>query len=107
MVAGGRPSVTHYHVLEAFRGAVASSTSGSRPGAPTRSGCTSPPCVIPCVGDLTYGADPALAARLGLTRQWLHAVRLRFTHPGTGEQVEFTSEYPDDLARALDRLSAE
>jgi 23S rRNA pseudouridine1911/1915/1917 synthase len=61
----------------------------------------------PCVGDLTYGADPVLAARLGLTRQWLHAVRLRFTHPGTGEQVEFTSEYPDDLARALDRLSAE
>ena len=36
----------------------------------------------PCVGDLTYGADPTLAKRLGLTRQWLHAVRLGFEHPG-------------------------
>ena len=35
----------------------------------------------PCVGDPMYGADPVLAARLGLDRQWLHAVGLRFTHP--------------------------
>jgi 23S rRNA pseudouridine1911/1915/1917 synthase len=56
----------------------------------------------PCVGDLTYGADPTLAARLGLTRQWLHAVRLGFEHPGTGARVEFSSAYPDDLAHALD-----
>ena len=48
----------------------------------------------PCVGDLTYGADPVLAARLGLQRQWLHAVRLGFEHPGTGEPVEFESPYP-------------
>jgi 23S rRNA pseudouridine1911/1915/1917 synthase len=55
----------------------------------------------PCAGDLTYGADPALAARLGLTRQWLHAYRLGFTHPGTGDQVRFTSGHPEDLAHAL------
>ncbi len=36
----------------------------------------------PCAGDLTYGgADPRLAANLGLTRQWLHARQLGFTHP--------------------------
>ena len=35
----------------------------------------------PCVGDLTYGADPVLARRLGLTRQWLHAVRLGVRAP--------------------------
>ena len=58
----------------------------------------------PCVGDLTYGADPTLAARLGLHRQWLHAHQLGFEHPGTGEQVEFVSEYPADLAEALDVL---
>ena len=58
----------------------------------------------PCVGDLTYGADPTLAARLGLQRQWLHAVRLGFDHPGTGERLELTSSYPDDLATALERL---
>jgi len=37
----------------------------------------------PCCGDLLYGADPVLAARLGLTRQWLHASGcLRAPHPG-------------------------
>jgi 23S rRNA pseudouridine1911/1915/1917 synthase len=53
------------------------------------------------VGDLTYGADPTLAARLGLERQWLHATALAFTHPGTDEPVRFDSPYPEDLARAL------
>ena len=60
----------------------------------------------PCVGDLTYGADPTLAARLGLTRQWLHARSLGFAHPASGDYVEFTSEYPDDLAHALELLRA-
>lgn len=55
----------------------------------------------PCVGDPTYGGDPVLAARLGLERQWLHAVELGFTHPGSGEWVDFTSSYPADLDHAL------
>jgi 23S rRNA pseudouridine1911/1915/1917 synthase len=59
----------------------------------------------PCVGDLMYGADPRLAARLGVTRQWLHAVSLAFDHPTTGEWVSFTSDYPEDLARALRLVS--
>jgi 23S rRNA pseudouridine1911/1915/1917 synthase len=59
------------------------------------------------VGDLTYGADPTLAARLGLSRQWLHAVRLAFEHPSTGERLELTSDYPQDLSAALERLRAE
>lgn len=58
----------------------------------------------PCVGDALYGADPTLSAKLGLTRQWLHAHKLAFTHPGTGEWVEFTSPYPADLRHALDVL---
>ena len=37
----------------------------------------------PCVGDLTYGADPALASGSACERQWLHAVRLGFEHPET------------------------
>jgi 23S rRNA pseudouridine1911/1915/1917 synthase len=60
----------------------------------------------PCVGDLLYGADPTLAARLGLTRQWLHAVQLSFEHPSTGQVVTFTSSYPADLQHALDILAA-
>ncbi len=58
------------------------------------------------MGDLTYGADPTLAARLGLARQWLHARALSFAHPATGMPVEFISEYPDDLAHALAVLRA-
>jgi len=58
----------------------------------------------PCVGDLMYGADPVLARRLGLERQWLHAVSLSFPHPRTGALVTFTSPYPADLASALEAL---
>lgn len=58
----------------------------------------------PCVGDPTYGADPKLAARLGLDRQWLHARSLSFAHPADGRRVEFTAPYPADLQHALDVL---
>ncbi|AUS80258.1 RluA family pseudouridine synthase [Actinoalloteichus sp. AHMU CJ021] len=106
VVAGGKPSVTHYEVVEAFRAA-------SLAEVRLETGRTHQIRVHfaalrhPCAGDLTYGADPTLAQRLGLTRQWLHARRLGFDHPGTGEWVEFTSEYPDDLAEALRRLRSE
>jgi 23S rRNA pseudouridine1911/1915/1917 synthase len=53
-----------------------------------------------------YGADPTLSARLGLTRQWLHARQLAFDHPATGEWVTFVSDYPDDLRHALDVLES-
>ena len=59
----------------------------------------------PCVGDLLYGADPHLASEVGLTRQWLHAVELGFTHPRSGEDMVFTSQYPPDLVHCLDVLS--
>ena len=49
-------------------------------------------------------ADPTLAARLKLDRQWLHARELAFVHPRTYEQVRFVSDYPDDLKYALDVL---
>ena len=58
----------------------------------------------PCVGDITYGADPTLAKRVGLDRQWLHALRLGFEHPESGEYVEYESDYPPDLQHALDTL---
>ncbi len=101
VVAGGKDSVTHYETLEAFPAA-------SLLEIHLETGRTHQIRVHlsalrhPCVGDLTYGADPTLAARLGLTRQWLHAKRLGFEHPGTGEWVEFSSDYPDDLQHALD-----
>ncbi len=106
VTADGKPSVTHYETLEVFRAA-------SLLEVHLETGRTHQIRVHmaalrhPCVGDLTYGADPKLAARLGLTRQWLHAVGLAFEHPGTGEHVAFASTYPDDLRQALDRLRSE
>lgn len=104
VVTGGKPSITHYEVVEAFPAA-------SLVEVHLETGRTHQIRVHfaalrhPCVGDLTYGADPALAKRLGLTRQWLHAMRLGFHHPRTGEWAEFSSVYPPDLDTALDRLS--
>ena len=103
VVTGGRDSVTHYDTLEAFRYA-------SLLAVDLETGRTHQIRVHlsamrhPCVGDLAYGADPTLAEQLGLTRQWLHAVRLAFTHPGTGELVTYESPYPLDLAGALEQL---
>jgi 23S rRNA pseudouridine1911/1915/1917 synthase len=59
----------------------------------------------PCVGDLTYGADPTLASRLGLDRQWLHARALSFAHPRDGRPVHFESPPPPDLQHVLDLLA--
>ncbi|RJK96811.1 RluA family pseudouridine synthase [Vallicoccus soli] len=106
VVAGGKPSVTHYETVEAFRAA-------SLLDVHLETGRTHQIRVHmsalrhPCVGDLTYGADPTLAARLGLTRQWLHAAHLGFEHPGTGERVAFDSAPPADLQHALDTVRAE
>ena len=58
----------------------------------------------PLVGDPLYGADPTLAERVGLRRQWLHAMELTFVHPVSQEQVTFSSQYPSDLQHALDAL---
>jgi 23S rRNA pseudouridine1911/1915/1917 synthase len=103
VIADGRPSVTHYDTLEAFRAATLLEVH-------LETGRTHQIRVHlahlrhPLVGDTMYGADPVLAERLGLTRQWLHAARLGFAHPATGEPVEFTSPLPADLQHALDLL---
>jgi 23S rRNA pseudouridine1911/1915/1917 synthase len=99
-VAGGRPSVTHYDTIEAFRAATLLDVK-LETGRTHQIRVHLAAVRHPLVGDLTYGADPTLAERLELHRQWLHASRLGFRHPATGEWVEFTSPYPDDLARAL------
>ncbi|MDP9861868.1 MULTISPECIES: RluA family pseudouridine synthase [Streptosporangium] len=106
VVAGGKESVTHYDTIEAFRAA-------SLLDIKLETGRTHQIRVHmsalrhPCVGDMMYGADPTLAARLGVTRQWLHAVSLAFEHPATGEWVSFTTDYPDDLAHALKVVGSE
>ena len=106
VVAEGRPSVTHYDTIEAFRGASLVDV-GLETGRTHQIRVHMSAIKHPCVGDLLYGADPVLAERLGLHRQWLPAVSLAFAHPADGRWVEFRSDYPADLAHALDILRAE
>ena len=99
----GKPSITHYKLLEAFAAA-------SLVEVILETGRTHQIRVHfsafkhPLLGDTMYGADPTLAAGLQIERQWLHAVRLSFMHPTTGEEVSFESEYSQDLAEVLERL---
>ncbi|MBX6389717.1 MAG: RluA family pseudouridine synthase [Frankia sp.] len=105
VVAGGKPSVTHYDAEEAFR-AASLLTIRLETGRTHQIRVHMAALRHPCVGDLAYGADPVLAERLGLRRQWLHAFELSFAHPADGQPVTFTSEDPPDLAEALERLRA-
>jgi 23S rRNA pseudouridine1911/1915/1917 synthase len=99
----GKHSVTHYETLEAHRFASLLEIH-LETGRTHQIRVHMAALKHPCVGDLTYGADPRLARRLRLERQWLHAVRLGFEHPATGEYVEYTSRYPADLAAALEAI---
>ena len=103
IVDGGRESITHYDVIEAMPRA-------SLVEIHLETGRTNQIRVHmaavghPCVGDSTYGADPALTAQTGLKRQWLHATELTIAHPITGRRLTFHSDYPEDLAHALEVL---
>lgn len=105
VVAQGKPSITHYEVIEFYRGV-------SLVKVELETGRTHQIRVHfsalrhPLVGDLTYGADPTLAARLEMTRPWLHALELRFRHPVTNEALDFRAPYPADLNRALALLDS-
>jgi len=100
VVADGKPSITHYEVIEYYRGV-------SLVKVELETGRTHQIRVHfsalrhPLVGDMTYGADPTLAARLEISRPWLHALELRFAHPITGEPMDLRAPYPADLVRAL------
>ncbi len=106
VVADGKRSITHYETLEAY-------PSASLLEIQLETGRTHQIRVHmaaqrhPCVGDSMYGADPTISARLGLTRQWLHAKQLGFSHPDSGQHVVFESPYPADLQHALDVLDVD
>ena len=105
VVADGRPSLTHYETLEACPHASLLEIH-LETGRTHQIRVHMSALKHPCVGDLTYGADPSLAERLGLQRQWLHALSLNFEHPRSGQRMTFTSPYPQDLQTALDRIGA-
>jgi 23S rRNA pseudouridine1911/1915/1917 synthase len=101
----GRHSVTHYSTLEAFVAATLLEIK-LETGRTHQIRVHMAAVRHPCVGDLMYGADPVLAGKLALERQWLHAVRLSFIHPSSGELMQFESGYPADLQQALDVIRA-
>lgn len=106
VTSGGKPSVTHYDTVEAFRAATLLDV-GLETGRTHQIRVHMAALRHPCVGDALYGADPVLADHLGLNRQWLHAVRLGFEHPVLKEWVEVSADYPEDLRHALDVVRAE
>jgi len=105
VVANGKESITHYEVIEFYRGV-------SLVKVELETGRTHQIRVHfsalrhPLVGDLTYGADPVLAASLSMSRPWLHAMHLELTHPVSGERLSFNAPYPADLTNALALLSS-
>jgi 23S rRNA pseudouridine1911/1915/1917 synthase len=104
VTASGKDSITHYQTLQAFSGTSLLSID-LETGRTHQIRVHMSAIKHPCVGDVTYGADPTVAERLGLTRQWLHATRLTFDHPVTGESLSFSSAYPGDLQHALSVVS--
>jgi len=104
VVADGKPSVTHYKVIEFY-------TSATLLRVELETGRTHQIRVHfnalrhPLVGDLAYGADPVLAARLELKRPWLHAMELSFNQPSSDERITLNAPLPADLQRALELLA--
>jgi 23S rRNA pseudouridine1911/1915/1917 synthase len=105
IVDGGKPSITHYELLEAFPGAALLRVE-LETGRTHQIRVHLAALGHPLVGDPFYGADPRLAERLGLHRQWLHAAALAFDHPVTRVPLRLEAPYPEDLAAALALLRA-
>lgn len=96
----GKHAVTHYRTLEAFAEATLVDVH-LETGRTHQIRVHFSALNRPLVGDPMYGPDSELSERLGLSRQWLHAVSLSFNHPSDGRRMQITSPYPDDLQHAL------
>ncbi len=105
VVAGGREARTSYRRVESFREASLLEVT-PHTGRTHQIRVHLSAAKHPVVGDGVYGRDRKLAARLGLARPFLHAARLAFDHPITGERVELEEPLPEDLTAALAILRA-
>lgn len=104
VVSDGKPSITHYEVIEYYR-SVSLLKVELETGRTHQIRVHMSAIRHPLVGDLTYGADPNLAQEIGVTRPWLHAQALEFTHPISGLPICVSAPYPRDLTDSLSRLS--
>lgn len=101
----GKPAITHWDVLERFGQATLASVN-LETGRTHQIRVHFTSIGHPLVGDSMYGANPVLAQKLGLTRQWLHSMELTFMHPRTGKVITVKSNYPSDLQHALEAMRA-
>ena len=104
VVSDGKPSITHYEVIEYYR-SVSLLKVELETGRTHQIRVHMSAIRHPLVGDLTYGADPNLAEEIGVSRPWLHAQALEFTHPISGLPISVNADYPRDLTDSLSRLS--
>ena len=104
VVSDGKPSITHYEVIEYYR-SVSLLKVELETGRTHQIRVHMSAIRHPLVGDLTYGADPNLATEIGVSRPWLHAQALKFTHPISGLPISVKADYPRDLTDSLSRLS--
>ena len=104
VVASGKESITHYEVIEFYRGV-------SLVKVELETGRTHQIRVHfsavghPLVGDTVYGADPVLGKKMHMARPWLHALELRFNHPVSAIPLQLRAPYPPDLQSSLALLS--
>ncbi|MBM4405195.1 MAG: RluA family pseudouridine synthase [Chloroflexi bacterium] len=99
VLVGGRPSITSYQVVRRYKEA-ALIEALPKTGRTHQIRAHMASIGHPLVGDGLYGGGTKL-----LGRQFLHAARLAFTHPRTGQRVSFEAKLPDDLERVLAQLS--
>ncbi len=105
VVAGGKPAITHVEVIERLR-ATTLVEARLETGRTHQIRVHLAAIGHPVVGDGVYGRGRALARELGLERPFLHAGRLSFAHPITGELLSFNEPLPEDLVAALERARA-
>ena len=102
VVAGGRDSVTHYETIEAFRHATLLEIH-LETGRTHQIRVHLSAIGHPIVGDATYGGS---RQAIPLDRPFLHAAKLEFDQPTTGERLAFEDPLPPELAAALEQLDA-
>lgn len=99
----GREAVTAWRVLERYRGFTlieARPMTGRTHQIRVHMAYTG----HPIAGDKVYGGATQASADLGLKRQFLHAARLDFKHPVTGQEISLTADLPDDLKEVLGKV---
>jgi len=99
VVVGGREARTHYHVIQHI-GDYTLLEVKPETGRTHQIRVHLSAIGYPVVGDKIYGVRSSQ-----VPRQFLHASRLGFKLPATGEYVEFTAELPPDLAEALEKIA--